>query len=830
MPAATGLTGVEAAVARDDVAAAVALLAELWRARPLPALAALLDAADARLARRELAKPAWFAAARAHQPADLGSVLASWRGDNMTDTASRLAALERWPRDGRIASWLATQLREVPFTSDASRPFWTGLFALVPVHGDARVIDAARALSTAIRPRMRAWIVDRLEPAVDALAARLAAEPATPLPAGDAARVAALLARLAPAAPDRPARDGASLLAQVYASPGDDGPRVAYGDWCSERDDPRGEFIALQLAAEPSPASAKRQAALLKAHGAAWLGPLAKHVTKDVVWRRGFPAAATSKLRREDLATAGHDPAWGALDELDLGNAVQWVGPAHANLRALRGVHLCVDALLAQTWPRLEVLDGSVGDRNGADRLVAAAAQLPALREFLVIVTPDLLVGAAFAGQLVRVATSDPVAVMAGGLERFGKLAELVHRASYFQELAFTRDGDGDLSIVRARLDEHFGTRELRPLPADLVTEIVFEPHVYRPRIDLAAMRAHLATWPRLRRADFTAVGGDVELRAPTTRARKPAEPLLPDVRELAQLAWTRDGTRLVGGTYQATALRVVDATTWQDTATIALPSPMQWMTGARGGGHAALYDQAGGVVLVDADAATIVARPDLRRRPAATAVAIDARGARFACGGYARPGVSVFDAGGLRVGWLPEVAGTRGLALSPDGARVAACDGTRVTIYDVATGAASELAAPPDGLAHLVVWIGDDRVLATCTTKLVMWSVDKPAASPVEVAKPGNRGTSGVAPSPDGRWLAIGLHDGGLAIVDVRAAAPKIAAIAVPDVSCPQQVAFSPDGSTIAAHARRDGQHGVVIVDAPSGRELRRNLRRSRY
>jgi uncharacterized protein (TIGR02996 family) len=38
------------------------------------------------------------------------------------------------------------------------------------------------------------------------------------------------------------------LLAEVYASPDDDAPRLVYADWLQERDDPRGEFIALQIA------------------------------------------------------------------------------------------------------------------------------------------------------------------------------------------------------------------------------------------------------------------------------------------------------------------------------------------------------------------------------------------------------------------------------------------------------------------------------------------------------------------------------------------------------------------------------------------------------
>ena len=37
------------------------------------------------------------------------------------------------------------------------------------------------------------------------------------------------------------------LLAEIYAAPDDDAPRLVYADWLQERGDPRGEFIALQL-------------------------------------------------------------------------------------------------------------------------------------------------------------------------------------------------------------------------------------------------------------------------------------------------------------------------------------------------------------------------------------------------------------------------------------------------------------------------------------------------------------------------------------------------------------------------------------------------------
>ena len=40
----------------------------------------------------------------------------------------------------------------------------------------------------------------------------------------------------------------AALLDRVCADPDDDGPRLVFADWLDERNDPRGEFIRVQVA------------------------------------------------------------------------------------------------------------------------------------------------------------------------------------------------------------------------------------------------------------------------------------------------------------------------------------------------------------------------------------------------------------------------------------------------------------------------------------------------------------------------------------------------------------------------------------------------------
>lgn len=83
--------------------------------------------------------------------------------------------------------------------------------------------------------------------------------------------------------------DGEALRQAVLAAPRDDGPRLVYADWLTERGDPRGEFITVQcaLARAPSPKLRKRDKQLLAKFGARWFGWI-DELGQDVVIERGF--------------------------------------------------------------------------------------------------------------------------------------------------------------------------------------------------------------------------------------------------------------------------------------------------------------------------------------------------------------------------------------------------------------------------------------------------------------------------------------------------------------------------------------------------------------
>lgn len=96
-----------------------------------------------------------------------------------------------------------------------------------------------------------------------------------------------------PAAADRERDDtwddprAAELLAQVVAAPAEDGPRRVLADYLMERENPRGQYIALCLEPPTLPCVAQREE-LLAEHAARWLHPIHEVVLR-ARWDRGFP-------------------------------------------------------------------------------------------------------------------------------------------------------------------------------------------------------------------------------------------------------------------------------------------------------------------------------------------------------------------------------------------------------------------------------------------------------------------------------------------------------------------------------------------------------------
>lgn len=198
------------------------------------------------------------------------------------------------------------------------------------------------------------------------------------------------------------------LLAAVYQRPQEDGPRAVYADFLSERQDPRGEFIALQLQSAAHSVSAKhlgREQRLLRRHVGGWLGPLAPlMLRRRVVFRRGFLAsgacvAITPRLR-PIFSRLVLDPSWATLEVLDV-DARHLPDPMllqRAHLPSLARVNSMLDeALVAQLAVRSRPLERlaalwlnwSAGQRQAQDAIATSPA-LPALQSLTMTGSPNL--------------------------------------------------------------------------------------------------------------------------------------------------------------------------------------------------------------------------------------------------------------------------------------------------------------------------------------------------------------------------------------------------------------------------------------------------------
>src|SRR5262249_18017779 len=103
------------------------------------------------------------------------------------------------------------------------------------------------------------------------------------------------------------------LFAAVYASPDDDGPRAVLADWLLERNDPRGELIAMQLARyrdDPTREPTPKERAMIRQAGRTVFDGLDDDGAFAIQLERGFPIAANV---RSDRMTV---PAWATVESL----------------------------------------------------------------------------------------------------------------------------------------------------------------------------------------------------------------------------------------------------------------------------------------------------------------------------------------------------------------------------------------------------------------------------------------------------------------------------------------------------------------------------------
>jgi uncharacterized protein (TIGR02996 family) len=201
--------------------------------------------------------------------------------------------------------------------------------------------DVSTALDTLLydwrpTPRMRALVENVRLPGYGDRLEALRTVHATPRDAQLSEREHAIIGKLERLlAPDDA---GADLLAQVYADPEADAPRLVYADWTTSRGDPRGELITLQFARRdrpPADAAVRRERELLDQYMQRWLAPIWSVVRPySVRFERGFLSTVTV----EPFAVIAARPEWATVTSLELAYHEALPIEAFPALRELRNV------------------------------------------------------------------------------------------------------------------------------------------------------------------------------------------------------------------------------------------------------------------------------------------------------------------------------------------------------------------------------------------------------------------------------------------------------------------------------------------------------------
>nr|HEX4315797.1 TIGR02996 domain-containing protein [Kofleriaceae bacterium] len=458
------------ALAAGDFDDGLRQLLAMWDHHRSPELAAFIEGVSAHVtnllpplepgeSREHLA--AWIALARAHEPSDVGRLLAKIKlpvllASGLISMADELLTL---PPDPRIAA-LCAKLVEPDALRYAGGPgdkVFTRACKGLELHADPRLTKAIDRTSNdpyyARTPHQR-----RLGGLAAAWRKRW------PTPPDEPAELAALRAVALPSAITaiaKPPRDADSLLAEIYARPDDDGPRLVYADLLAERGDPRAELITLQLAraaGRGTPAGDKREAALLREHKTAWLGPLAGSVVVGrTEWARGFPVATRPSVTKQAQAESAFGRReWATFERIDFGGACL-ITEAMRGLRAAHNVTEVALRKLAGTPPLAELaveLDRG-RELRVSQPTIALALKLPELRT-LTLASPLWRGGDALPAFVAAVAPRlAHLAVHGEGIPDDAITAVLAANASGLASFGWgvpgarfvvTRDGSGALS------------------------------------------------------------------------------------------------------------------------------------------------------------------------------------------------------------------------------------------------------------------------------------------------------------------------------------------------------------------------------------------------
>ncbi|MBX3234490.1 MAG: TIGR02996 domain-containing protein [Labilithrix sp.] len=298
-----------AAVEADDLPACVEALLEAWREARLAELAAAIDRVTA-LHDEGVACPggddkglqkAWLELAAKKRPIDVGR-LADAAGDRKAgDAEKRLEEMLAWPADPRVARAMYLHCAGSTF-SDRTRS-WGLVADLLVKNVDVRLapnlgwFTEVRGDNKARRAALR-----RAGPAALKVIAGVPTEPTS-----DERRALERLGAALDAWDAKRLVTERKLLEAILAAPKEDGPRLVYADWLTERGHPRGELIVLQTSAAPD---RDRIAALYAQHARALLGPVACVAYRDLAYALSSKGIVLDRGLVKEIELRNAPPAW----------------------------------------------------------------------------------------------------------------------------------------------------------------------------------------------------------------------------------------------------------------------------------------------------------------------------------------------------------------------------------------------------------------------------------------------------------------------------------------------------------------------------------------
>jgi len=294
-----------------QLAPAVEAMLEGWRARKLPALGDLVERVSDVIhvgkappwGKPKQLQAEWLARFERDAAGELPLLLAALPDASPSEIERRVQELAQLPDDPRVAR----RVCDLAFASISPERtgLWRQVFDLVARTGDL----GAHQLAHARYPNLeqQPYDFDRWRQAKRALAPLGEARLVGVEPTKEEAAELAALTRAADAAIAAQTAEQRHLIAAIVDDPEDDGPRLIYGDWLLERENPWGELIQLQIQGTAS-ARAKELDETARRAG---LGSFVDAFEKFTV-ERGFPVEMTRAYWRSARAVARtHDsPLW----------------------------------------------------------------------------------------------------------------------------------------------------------------------------------------------------------------------------------------------------------------------------------------------------------------------------------------------------------------------------------------------------------------------------------------------------------------------------------------------------------------------------------------